>query len=301
MSFFGAEDFGEVDGDWHSTKKRRQGLKKPKKVYTTQFCESEALAALETMDEAPAESAPISVPHDVAPAPIRYLSLPEVSRANFAALHNVTINPDDDVDLDHTSCDSEDDEHAAAAAPSGPSAFGSKRRMNECFLCRWGNEEADSEHMRTIRKMILENIGKIDTKFIALTVHRYYMEIVRPEAQLMGRCLPAWRSKDIFVCIETHNFYPEIRLTRNLSDLAVIENGILRQLFTEHGPDAKNIKLYTEIVKLGWTLRNTKIDALNFNSGGVAKLGASAQQPRAMRIAHGVKRPHTSLLQRNKD
>jgi hypothetical protein len=298
MSFVDAETEGEVYGEWHQTHKKRKSSKKL--VYTTQF--DQGMSALEDMKEPPyvEPEGPISVPHDgpPAPAPIRYLSLPEINRDNFRSLHGIDIQPEDDVDLDHTSCDSGDEEKPKPSGGAG--SFASARRMHECFLCRWGNTQADSTHMKRIRELILDNIGKIDTRFIALTVHKYYTEIVRPEALMMGRVLPKWRSKDIFVCIETHNFYPEIRLTRNLSDLTVIENGLLRQLFTEHGPDAKNIKLYTDIVKLGWTLRNTKMDALNFNTNGAVQLSKPATQPPGMRLARGVKRPHRSLLTKPK-
>lgn len=293
MSFVDTENEGEVYGDWHQTHKKRKSTKKL--VYTTQF--EQGMSAIEDMREAPyvEPEPPVSVPHDAppGPAPIRYLSLPEVNRENFRLLHGIEIDPADDVDLDHTSCDSEDE---GVPKPAGAGSFASARRMHECFLCRWGNTNADSAHMKRIKELILENIGKIDTRFIALTVHRFYMEVVRPEAAVMGRVLPKWRSKDIFVCIETHNFYPEIRLTRNLSDLTVIENGLLRQLFTEHGPDSKNIKMYTDIVKLSWALRGTKMDALNFNTNGAVQLSKPAAQPVGMRLARGVKRPHRSLL-----
>jgi len=51
---------------------------------------------------------------------------------------------------------------------------------------------------------------------IALIMHRYYTDTMRNKAQTRGQYLPPWRSKSIFICIETHNLKPEIQIARNM-------------------------------------------------------------------------------------
>lgn len=112
-------------------------------------------------------------------------------------------------------------------------------RMNSCFLCRWGKHEHDvvnNEHMESLLRMIYENIGEIPPEYIALAVHKFYMCVLRPAAIRAGQQLPVWRSRDIFICITTHNQDPQMRLARDLQKLEVVQQAIEGHIFYQQMP-----------------------------------------------------------------
>jgi hypothetical protein len=80
-----------------------------------------------------------------APAPLRFMALRELNRVNFLVDYGIKLTEDDDVDLDHTSCeeeeelvdDDDDDEPLPPAVPLRPSTSvpGNLRRLPDDISC----------------------------------------------------------------------------------------------------------------------------------------------------------------------
>jgi hypothetical protein len=147
--------------------------------------------------------------------------------------------------------------------------------MNRCFLCRWGNRRSDAienNHMRTLMSMLDRHIGDIAPPFIALVMHAYYTKVMRPEAAALGRLLPIWRSKQILICITTHNYRPDIRLMRNIDTLTTLEQALERTMYTKDAdgnitPSLGVSKRLLEVMKLKFSLYGLKLAQMNFNGG----------------------------------
>lgn len=106
-------------------------------------------------------------------------------------------------------------------------------RLTRCFMCMYGNGghgAVNNHHMKTILQLMYGNIGEIPFEAIALSVHRYYKNVIRPAALEAGQPLPKWRSRDVFVCLMTHNQDPALRLARDLHKWGIIQNALEAQL-----------------------------------------------------------------------
>jgi len=208
----------------------------------------------------------------------------------------------------------------------GGGGHGSVSRMNDCFLCRWGQHDYDSvnnEHMAHMLRLIFDNIGEVDTPFIALAVHAFYKNVIRPAAAGAGQWLPKWRSKQIFICIETHNFHPEIKLARDIRNISIVQSALERKLFSrtladdaaallnagaegepvERAPadsDTANLKLikqYETVLKLKWTLYGIKMPAMNFHRPAKdIQLGADRQFFKSVKLRRADKRRKISAI-----
>jgi hypothetical protein len=148
-------------------------------------------------------------------------------------------------------------------------------RMNNCFLCRWGNKSADAvenSHMKTLMMILDRHIGDIAPKFIALVMHAYYRKIMMPAAAAANRFLPVWRSKQIFICITTHNYRPEMRLIHDIETLTTLEASLQATLYKKDAegniePSLPTAKRLLEVMKMKWSLYGLPLSKLNFNSG----------------------------------
>lgn len=121
---------------------------------------------------------------------------------------------------------------------SRPSVASDVGRVTGCFRCMWGNGAlgaVNNAHMATLLKLIYSNIGDKPLKAIALSVHRYYTRVMRPAARAAGQFLPKWRSKDILICLLTHNQNPVLRLARDLEKYSIIQSALeLKLAYWEH-------------------------------------------------------------------
>lgn len=153
----------------------------------------------------------------------------------------------------------------------------SKSRVKDCFLCSWGNRQHDmvnNEDMKKLLSLIDNNIGEIGLEFIALIVHRFYKNQIFVKAAARGQYLPKWRSRDILVCLETHNHNPKIKLSSTLRNLSVVQSALENRLIDEFvdaqgnrraEPNVDVFKLYEKIVKLYWAIQKIDLKPLNFN------------------------------------
>jgi hypothetical protein len=182
---------------------------------------------------------------------------------------------------------------------------GSANRMNGCFLCRWGNRTADAvenNHMSTLMAILDRHIGDIPPKFIALVMHAYYNKVIRREAAAVGRFLPVWRSKQIFVCITTHNYRPEMRVIHDIETLTTLEGRLTATLYKKDPegniePSLATAKRLLEVMKMKWSLYSLPLTKMNFNSGTdqTAKL-FGGNNPRYKSIELAPKRRRISAL-----
>jgi hypothetical protein len=181
----------------------------------------------------------------------------------------------------------------------------SANRMNGCFLCRWGNRTADAvenNHMSTLMMILDRHIGDIPPKFIALVMHAYYNKVIRREAASVGRFLPVWRSKQIFVCITTHNYRPEMRVIHDIETLTTLEGALKATMYKKDAegnidPSLATAKRLLEVMKMKWSLFSLPLNKMNFNSGTdqTAKL-FGGNNPRYKSIALAPKRKRISAL-----
>ena len=163
--------------------------------------------------------------------------------------------------------------------------------------------------MRTLLRLIFDNIGEIDTPFIAIAVHAYYKNVIMPAAAQLGQRLPMWRSKQVFVCIETHNFCPEIKLARDLRNISIVQAGLERKLFiapVKHAPaapgdDAQDMpnprvfKHYVDTMKLKWTMYGIKMGVMNFHRPSAdIQLGADRPRYKGIRLRDQKKKSVTA-------
>lgn len=152
----------------------------------------------------------------------------------------------------------------------------SKSRAKDCFLCSWGNRQHDmvnNEDMKKLLSLIHSNIGEIGLEFLALIVHRFYKNQILAKAAARGQYLPKWRSRDILVCLETHNHNPKIKLSNTLRNISVVQNALENRLFDEFvdekgnkvvAPNIEVFKLYEKIVKLDFAVRKVDLKQMNF-------------------------------------
>ena len=190
---------------------------------------------------------------------------------------------------------------------------GSHTRMNSCFLCRWGNQKYDSvsnDQMNTLLQLIYENIGQVDTPFIALAVHAYYKNVIRPSAAGAGQFLPPFRSKAVYICIETHNFDPRIRLAGDIRALSIIQAAYERKIFSRNVVDLdlgggegndivdpKQTKAYLDVMKMKWGLYNNKTSSNNYmREGADIKLGSDRQFFRGVKLRNSEKQRQVSAI-----
>ena len=156
----------------------------------------------------------------------------------------------------------------------------SKSRVKDCFLCSWGNRQHDmvnNEDMKKLLGLIHNNIGEVGLEFLALIVHRFYKNQIQRVAAARGQYLPKWRSRDILICLETHNHNPKIKLSSTLRNISVVQNALENRLFIESVdekgekrviPDVEVFKLYEKIVKLDFSVRKIDIKQMNFYRPG---------------------------------
>jgi hypothetical protein len=146
-------------------------------------------------------------------------------------------------------------------------------RLTCCFMCLYGQEEYDSvnnEDMAHMYRLWFGNIGKIDNMCIALIMHRYYTDTVRPKAQCRGQTLPPQRSKQFLVCITTHNLIPEMQISNDLWNLTTICNTMTTQLISvnekeEMSVNWKNVTEYVKALKAKNWLSYLRADKMIFN------------------------------------
>lgn len=106
-------------------------------------------------------------------------------------------------------------------------------RLTKCFVCMYGNGgqgTVHNHHMKTLLQHMYGNVGEVPFEAIALTVHNYYEKVMRPAALEAGQPLPKWRSRDVFVCLMTHNQDPALRLARDLHKWGIIQSALEAQL-----------------------------------------------------------------------
>lgn len=139
-----------------------------------------------------------------------------------------------DTSVDHDDDGGGDDDDDGSIVCGGTAEVASTLgRMTGCFRCLYGQEEYDSvnnEDMAHLHKLHYENIGKIDPMCIALIMHKFYNETIRPKAVARGQYLPPWRSKSIFVCNMTHNWNPETQIVTHLLDITTVLSCIKNKL-----------------------------------------------------------------------
>lgn len=156
----------------------------------------------------------------------------------------------------------------------------SKSRVKDCFLCSWGNRQHDmvnNDDMKKLLGLIHNNIGEVGLEFLALIVHRFYKNQIQRVAAARGQYLPKWRSRDILICLETHNHNPKIKLSSTLRNISVVQNALENRLFVESidekgerrvVPNVEVFKLYEKIVKLDFSVRKIDIKQMNFYRPG---------------------------------
>ena len=280
-------------------------------------------------------------------AAFKPVSLAQIRVANFQRNHNVIINKSDEIDLEDTSCESDDSsdvdnddddssnrarnrdnnnndddddefavrrQRAAAAASAendedplrdefdgdagrdndlarrlrlkrqsqgkrkraGSDRVASKMgRMNRCFMCGWGKRSEDSinnEHMAKLRQMLHNNVGEIPKEYIALNMHAYYKNVIRPAAQTRGQMLPVMRSKHFFICITSHNQIPELKLAHDLEVMEIMQNFLERKIAVvppgagnEEAPVRQLMKELRETVAIKWRLFGLPMPRMNFH------------------------------------
>jgi len=290
------------------------------------------------------------VPHSGAPshaANFKAITLSQIRMENFKLNYNIIINKNDEIDLEDTSCESDDngDEHQhkpdavddddefyvrnKPTAPAGgnddpfDSEFdlgnGGKEmrndvadrirerkerrrkqkerhgddvasimgRMNNCFLCKWGKRSYDfvnNDHMEKLMKLRDENLGEIPLEYIAMAMHAYYKNVIKPAAQGRGQFLPVWRSKHIFICLMSHNQIPQIKLVHDLNVVDTMQ-GFLERKIGVNAEDSDNqipirqlMKELRDTMTLGWRLRMMPMAKMNFHrSDRDIKLGGDRQ------------------------
>lgn len=317
-----------------------------------------------------------TVPHKGEAATFKSLTLEQIRRDNFRLNHNIIIDPEDEIDLENTSCESDpssddeadddnddkpgasrsvgtggggndddDDEfsvdsirrrHAKTHADNDDDAddekteelerefdndpvaksssirkrlkekyflkktkrkrgavdrvAGAMGRFRKCFLCAWGKRTYDVQEVQMNKLMRIwhENIGEIPPEYIALAMHEYYKSVIKPDSEARGDCLPVWRSKDVFICITTHNHMPEMELASDLTDLK-ISQGLLKRKLSERGPDVEDkvrrdmMKEHRETMALKWRLYALPLERMNFHrSDRDVKLGGDRQYFRGL-------------------
>jgi hypothetical protein len=152
--------------------------------------------------------------------------------------------------------------------------------------------------VRHILELINRNVGRTPLEYVALAVHRYYTSNVRsPNNTIRMSLLPPWRSRDVFICLSTHNLVPEIKLYKDINTACTIQSMFERVLAKiPDGSDAETIALqsvraWEKITALKWRMyglnmgrmayhepeRNIKLDgvgASHFNGLRLDRPGA---------------------------
>ena len=147
-------------------------------------------------------------------------------------------------------------------------------RMNNCFMCAWGKRTDDSinnEHMTKLRMLLHQNVGEMPKEYIALAMHAYYKNVIRPAAQTRGQMLPVMRSKHFFICITSHNQIPEIKLAHDLEVMEIMQNFLERKIAvvpmgsTDEAPVRQLMKELRETVAIKWRLFGLPMPRMNFH------------------------------------
>jgi len=355
------------DSKWSSGVKGKgvESTKKPAPPKTNKKKKKNADESIDVVPHAPAAGC------DGAPI---YKSLPlaQIRLENFRLNHNVSINKNDEIDLDDTSCessDSEDDPLSLRSAASGGAdddnddEFAVRRvkraalnddnddddpldnefdfedegqrnevrdkiarsmkpkkrprrerpdrvasqlgRLNNCFLCAWGKRNYDSVnnmHMENLLKLCYHNIGEMPLEYIAMAMHGYYKNVIKPAAETRGQILPRMRSKHFFICLMSHNHIPEIKLQHDLSVMETLQGFLERKVAiktlgsSEETPVRHLLKELRETIVLKWKLQGLPMNKMAFHrSDRDIKMGGDRMYFRGIELQKATSRAGAPL------
>lgn len=146
-------------------------------------------------------------------------------------------------------------------------ARGERGKLVECFFCMWARDKSgrvQRPKMQTLEKLMFDGAGEVQLQMRARAAHLFYTYNIRIEAFASGIVLPKWRSKQVFMCILTHNNHPRealaLRITdttrvadmlaRNISHYVEDENGKKREV-----PNFEVLRYFKDYIRLNMWLR----------------------------------------------